>query len=124
MPPTYWLDLFTGATWLEFLDAGASVSGFRSSKWKVLQKVRVGDVLLCYLTGLSRWIGALEVTSAPFRDLAPIWKDEDFPCRVRVKVLFALTPETAVPIKDLRDRLAIFRNLKNPRSWTGHVRCS
>src|SRR5204863_9920338 len=46
------------------------------------------------------------------------------PCRVRVKVLFALTPETAVPIKDLRDRLAIFRNLKNPRSWTGHVRGS
>src|SRR5205807_6308958 len=79
MPPTYWLDLFTGATWQEFLDAGGKVSGFRPSKWKALKKVKVGDVLLCYLTGVSRWIGALEVTSRPFRDHAPIWKDEDFP---------------------------------------------
>ncbi len=124
MPPTYWLDLFTGRTWQEFLEAGAQVSGFRPSKWKVLQKVKVGDVFLCYLTGLSRWIGALEVTSRPFRDHAPIWKDEDFPCRVEVKVLAAVTPETAIPIKDLSDRLAIFRNLKNPRAWTGHVRGS
>jgi hypothetical protein len=27
---TYWLDLFTGTTWEEFLAAGGEVSGFRS----------------------------------------------------------------------------------------------
>ena len=26
---TYWLDLFTGTSWQEFLSAGANVSGFR-----------------------------------------------------------------------------------------------
>ena len=26
---TYWLDLFTGTTWQEFLEAGGEVSGFR-----------------------------------------------------------------------------------------------
>jgi hypothetical protein len=31
--PTYWLDLFTGTTWQEFLDAGAKVSGFRDRRW-------------------------------------------------------------------------------------------
>src|ERR1700757_1952302 len=80
----YWLDLFTPATWQEFLDAGASVSGFRESRWATLQKVKVGDYFLCYLTGLSRWIGLLEVTSAPFRDSSPIWEEDSFPCRVKV----------------------------------------
>jgi hypothetical protein len=46
----YWLDLFTGTTWQEFLDAGATVSGFRESRWSTVQKIRKGDYLLCYLT--------------------------------------------------------------------------
>lgn len=73
---------------------------------------------------LSRWIGVLEVESPPFRDSKRIWKDEDSPCRLRVKVVVALTPETAVPIHQLRDHLSIFRNPKNPNAWTGHFRGS
>jgi hypothetical protein len=30
----YWLDLFTGTTWKEFLAAGGEVSGFRERRWK------------------------------------------------------------------------------------------
>jgi len=52
--PKYWLDLFTGTTWKEFREAGASVSGFRASRWKTVQKIQPGDMLLCYLTGVSR----------------------------------------------------------------------
>jgi hypothetical protein len=83
-----------------------------------------GDYLLCYLTGISRWIGLLEVGSTPFKDCSPIWADEDFPCRMRVSILIALTPETAVPVLGLQDRLSIFRDLKSPRAWTGHFRGS
>lgn len=106
------------------MDAGAKVSGFRESRWTTVQKIKPGDYLLCYLTGVMRFIGALEVISTPFKDSAPIWKDEEFPCRVKVKILTALTPETAVPIHELRDRLSIFRDLKNPIAWTGHLRGS
>ena len=35
-----------------------------------------------------------------------------------------LTPETAVPVFELRDRLSVFQNLKNPNAWTGHFRGS
>ncbi len=35
----YRLDLFTGATWNEFKTAGAKVSGFRESRWNILQKI-------------------------------------------------------------------------------------
>jgi hypothetical protein len=120
----YWLDLFTGATWQEFLDAGAQISGFRESRWNIVQQIKPGDYLLCYLTGISRWIGVLEVVSEPFQDDTPIWKDEVFPCRVRVKLLVGLTPETAVPIAELRDQLSIFENISSPVAWTGYLRGS
>jgi len=56
----YWLDLFTGTTWDEFRKAGAKVSGFRKRMQKNARRVQPGDVLLCYLTGVMRWVGALE----------------------------------------------------------------
>jgi len=120
----YWLDLFTGTTWQQFLDAGGEVSGFREGRWKTVQKIKPGDVLLCYLTGLSRWVGLLEVTSEPFKDDAPIWGPDEFPCRVRVRILSALTPETAVPVLEMRDHLSVFKGLKNPHNWSGAFRGS
>jgi hypothetical protein len=96
----YWLDLFTPVTWQEFLQAGGKVSGFRESRWTALQKVSPGNYFLCYVTGISRWVGLLEITSEPFRDTATIWKDESFPCRVKVKVIAKLTPETGIPVRD------------------------
>src|SRR5215208_1584502 len=121
---SYWLDLFTGTTWQEFLHAGATVSGFRERRWKTLQQVKPGDYFLCYLTGVSRFIGVLEVTSEPYWDETPIWKDEVFPCRVEVEPIATLAPETAVPIFELREQLTIFQNLKSPNAWTGRVRGS
>ena len=123
-PPAFWLDLFTGVTWNEFIQAGGTVSGFRESRWATVQKIKPGDYLLCYLTGISRFIGALEVVSPPFKDSTPIWKDEDFPCRLKVRSVVALSPDTAVPVHELRDRLSIFRDLTSALAWTGHVRGS
>ena len=120
----YWLDLFTGTTWNEFIKNGGEVSGFRESTWNTVKKIKPGDYFLCYLTGLSRWIGVLEVISEPYKDDSKIWDLDIFPCRVKVKVVSELTPETAVPIKELKDKLSIFEDLKSPNSWTGHVRRS
>jgi len=120
----YWLDLFTGTTWKEFLAAGASVSGFREARRSMVQKIAVGDYLLCYLTGVSRWIGIIEVVSGAFEDVTPIWSQASFSVRLRVKLLVQLTPETAVPVHTLRDSLSVFQNLKNPNAWTGHFRGS
>ena len=120
----YWLDLFTGATWQEFLDSGAKISGFREGRWTTVQKIAKGDVLLCYLTGVSRFIGVLEVTSQPYRDSTKIWSDEDFPCRLKVKLVAALTPETAVPVKSLAGKLSFLSHDGPLMAWTGHFRGS
>jgi len=121
---SYWLDLFTGKTWVEFLAAGGKVSGFRKSRWSVVQKMKPGDWLLCYVTGVSRWIGILEVVGDPYQDSTPIWVDEEFPCRFPVKVVLALPPEAAVPVKLLGPKLSYFKDAPASMSWTGHFRGS
>lgn len=122
--PTYWLDLFTWKTWQEFLNAGGSVSGFKERRGRTVRRIQPGDVLICYLTGVSRFIGLLEVTSDPYHDTTPIWEDDAFPWRLRVRVSLALTPETAVPVQSLRDELSFFQDMKSPNSWTGFFRGS
>ena len=61
MAPTYWLDLFTLETWKEIGRHGSTVSGFAEGRRKTVERMRLGDYLLSYLTGVSRWIGLLEV---------------------------------------------------------------
>jgi len=124
MAASFWLDLFTYQTWTEFLKAGGQVSGFRDRRWKTVQQMKPGDVLLCYLTGVGRWIGLLEVTGDPFHDTSPIWQVDDFPARVPVRIVVQLEPATAVPVLEMRDALSVFRDLKSPHAWTGHFRGS
>lgn len=120
----YWLSLFTGTTWQEFLGFDDKVIGFRQTRWKTAQKIEIGDYFLCYLTGVSRFIGLVEVTSTAFQDDTPLWQDEIFPVRFRCRIILALTPETAIPVQSLRDRLSMFQNLKSPQAWTGSFRGS
>jgi hypothetical protein len=103
----YWLDLFTGTTWQEFRDAGANVSGFRQRMRKAAEKVQPGDVLLCYLTGVMRWVGALEVLGCS-TDKRPIWKDADFPVRFNVRPIVLLDPEHGVPMSELKGKVHFY----------------
>jgi predicted RNA-binding protein len=120
----YWLDLFTAETWEEARQHDFTVSGFRRSRWLTVQKIKPGDILICYLTRASRFVGALKVVSEPYLDETPIWKTDVFPCRVHVEPIVALSFESGVPVKDLRDKLSYFRGAKSPISWTGHFRAS
>ena len=124
MPRKYWLDLFTGKTWEEFVKAGAKVSGFREHRRNIAGKISIGDYLICYVTGISRVIGILEVNSKVYNDTSPIWEDDPFSVRFKVDLIYKLEPKTAVPILDLRDKLSIFENLKSPHAWSGFFRGS
>lgn len=116
---SYWLDLFSWGTWNEFLKSGANVSGFRLPRLNQVEQMKVGDYLLCYLTGISRFIGILEVTSEAFTDNTPIWNSEAFPARVNVKLVAQLDAETAVPVADLLTGFSWFSKLKTPEAWGG-----
>lgn len=119
----YWLDLFTGTTWKEFRDAGARISGFRPRLRRTAAKVKPGDVFLCYLTGVMRWVGALEVIS-PSQDTTPIWKDQDFPVRFDVRPLVLLDPEFGVPMEHLEGKVEFYRGAQDAGKFRGIVRRS
>jgi len=124
MERKYWLDLYTGKTWEEFIKAGSSVTGFRYRRRKLTEKIRVGDFLICYITGISRIIGILEVKSPMFEDHTKIWEDSEFPCRFKVSILYQLKPEYGVQIQDLKNDLTIFKRASTPHAWTGFFRAS
>jgi len=120
----YWLDLFTGITWEEFLEHGANVSGFRERRKNIVKNIHPGDYFICYLTGISRFIAVLEVQSECYFDESVIFKNETFPHRFKVKLVHRLEPKTAVPVSILKDKLSLFENLKSPSVWSGFFRGS
>lgn len=119
----YWLNLFTGTTWDEFQRAGASVSGFRQRRRKMVQSIPPGDVLLCYLVGVMRWVGALEVIGQS-NDKSQIWKDADFPSRLKVKPVVMLPPENGIPMSELLGKVQFFQSAADSGKFKGFLRGS
>jgi hypothetical protein len=119
----YWLDLFTGTTWDEFRRAGARITGFRASTRRVGSGVKPGDVLLCYLTGVMRWVGALEVVGAS-AGRSRIWKDDLFPVRFEVRPIMLLDVQHGVPMTELEGRVAFFAGPGDRGKFKGFVRRS
>ena len=119
----YWLDLFTGTTWNEFQKSGASISGFSHRMRKTVQKIQPGDILLCYLTGVMRWVGALEVIGQT-DDKTPIWKDAEFPSRLKVKPLLMLPPTNGIPMSELEGKVQFYLTKADRGKFKGFIRGS
>jgi hypothetical protein len=120
---TYWLDLFTGQTWQEFRDHGAEVSGFRKRMHNAVERIKPGDILLCYLTGVMRWVGALEVQGKS-SDSSQIWEFDAFPERLSVKPVVLLSPEHGVPMIQLEGKVAFYRSAADRPGYNGFLRMS
>jgi hypothetical protein len=119
----YWLDLFTGTTWDEFRKAGANISGFRERMRQRDKRIEPGDVLLCYLTGVMRWVGALEVVG-PTSDASPIWASDPFPVRLAVKPLVMLDPECGVLMNQFEGKLDFYRGPEHRGGFKAFLRMS
>ncbi len=119
----YWLDLFTGTTWDEFRKAGATISGFSQHRHTIASKINAGDIFICYLTGVMRWVGVLEVIS-PTNDTSTIWKDADFPVRFAVRPLVLLDAEQGIPMNELEGRVDFFEGVQDRGKFKGFLRGS
>jgi len=104
----FWLNLFTGSTWAAFRSQGAAVCGF-SERWKkIAASIHAGDVLICYLTGVMRWVGALNVLNGPYRGSGPQWTTPSFPVLFEVQPELLLDPEYGVPMAALEGKVDFF----------------
>ena len=119
----YWIDLFTGTTWAEFRSAGASTSGFSQRRARTIERVQPGDILLCYVTGIMRWVGALKVVG-PVNDDRKIWHERDFPIRLQVKPELLLDPEQGIPMAQLGGRVSFYPDASASHGFQGILRGS
>jgi hypothetical protein len=125
----YYLDLFSPETYEAFRQSDRTVSGFRRRQRNIASRLQPGDRMLCYITGISRWVGVLEVVDGPFEDDTPLFYggEDPFVIRFHVKPLVWLDKERAVPIKDdmVWDHLSFTRGHdKKSSTWTGKLRGS
>jgi hypothetical protein len=125
----YFIDLFSPETYAAFSRSTRDISGFRLRHRGMADRVKAGDMFVCYLTRLSRWFGLLEVLEGPFIDNTPRFVEADDPFVVRFKVrpLVWLDVEKALPIHDdsIWHVLSFTRRLeKGSIGWTGKVRGS
>ena len=125
----YFIDLFSPETYEAFARSDRDISGFRLRHKGMADRIKSGDVFVCYLTRLSRWFGLLEVIEGPFIDDKPIFVSENDPfvVRFRVRPLLWLDIDKAIPIHDdaIWTGLSFTRGLERGSiGWTGKVRGS
>jgi hypothetical protein len=119
----YWIHLYTGTTWDEFQKAGANVSGFSARRKTIVERIKPGDILLAYMTGVMRWVGALEVVGRS-TDKSTIWKDAEFPERLNVKPLVVLSAEHGVPMEHLIGKVEFYATDADRGKFKGFLRAS
>ena len=125
----YHLIVFNPETWRAFLETGARTAVFSERYMQAARtKVREGDILVCYLTRLSRWCGLLRVDSLAYHDDSFLHDNlNGFPVRFRVSPSVLLEFEQSVPINDevVWNVLTFTRqNLRGTSTWTGFLRTS
>lgn len=125
----YYLDLFSPLTYKAFLSSPRDITGFRPKQKNAASKIQPGDILICYLTKVSRWVGALQITSEMFEDSTPrfVSNEDPFVIRFRVKPLVVLDPKFGIPIReDVVWKTLSFtaKSSKEGSQWTGPLRSS
>ena len=98
----YYLNLFSPETWTSFTERGANVTGFVTGMRNQAERtIKQGDIMLCYMTRLSRWCGAIRVVSDAYTDSTP-WSgvNEVYPVRFRVEPIVLLEPDYTIPLRD------------------------
>jgi len=98
----FYIDLFTPETWQEAEGRGFTVTGFSPRRRNYASRIAPGDIFLCYLTGKSRFIGALRATSDVFNDETPIWKSQVFPVRFTCELVVQVPEDQGVHLREVQ----------------------
>src|SRR5262245_31261302 len=125
----YRLDVNSPETYQRFSESDRAVVGVKPRYRTLAETVQVGDLLLAYVTGLSRWFGLFEVTSTAFDDATPrfVASNDPYTLRFRIKAEVCLPPELAIPIHTdhIWSSISFTRQHEKDSSlWTGHLRTS
>lgn len=123
----HYITLFSPETYRRFSESARTVSAVRARQKRAAEKLRHGDTLVAYLTGLSRWVGLFEVTGPAYEDATPLFADRDDPWCIRIPITphVWLRPEHGLPIHDgaLWPKLSFTKDHElGSSTWTMAVR--
>ena len=123
---TFWLGLFTGTSWNQYLSSGSPQIGFNQNQIKQAQKIKPGDKIIAYLTKVGSFVGILEATDFAIVSEEEKWSEGLFPVRVKAKPIIKVSIPYAIPIRSLLGELSFSKDgkLKNPHAWSVYVRSS
>lgn len=93
--------------------ASAAMKSRHRRKW---ERVRPGDRVLFYITGVKAFGGVCRVTGEPFESHDVVWTSdgkpaEDYPWRFPTEPVAVLSPDRFVPAEPLA------REMEHPRRW-------
>jgi hypothetical protein len=126
----FFVDLFSPKTYERFLASDRSVAGFQANRRRAADRLQPKDILVCYLTQVSRWVGLLEIEGGPFQSDELRFVEHPlgpFTLRFRVSPLILLEPQRGVPAGEsaIWSQLSFTRSVpKGSSAWTGPVRAS
>jgi protein involved in polysaccharide export with SLBB domain len=90
--PTYWIIVGSIDNFRRSADLGFTVQGMKSRHRKKAERMKPGDKIIYYVTGIKALAGIATITSQYFESHDQIWKSgdpkkdaEDYPFRVRIE---------------------------------------
>jgi len=128
--PQYWLGHANREGWDAYLSqdydlGGQRPFGFPVRRRRNVKKMRVGDIIITYMTGDKTFIAAWEIVDEHYINSAHILAGVAYSECVNVKEIVLVDPRQGAPAHDLRKDLEICRRLANPdRDWGLCVRTS
>ena len=116
--PNYWIIVGSPENFSRTAEMGFTVQGIKSRHRKKAERMRPGDKIAYYLTGLKAFGGVATIESAYYEDHAPIWKSgdakkatEDYPFRVQI------SPDLILPVEDAVEAEGVARRMAYVAKW-------
>lgn len=120
----YWIYPFSHKTWETFRKSNNKILNVNTKEKNTAKDVKQGDYCICFLTGISRFIAILEITSVcrtddNFKNMTEDTLSDSE--KIKTDILYYLTPDNALSIRNFYDRLSIFQNNKSMNTWTNFI---
>lgn len=113
-----YLVVTSAENWERTAALGWIVVGLKSTKRHVATSLNAGDRLLCYATGVKRFLAVVSVEGPCYEDHSPVWTakkaGEDYPFR------YPIRPIVAVGLEHALDAMAFADVLDFPKKWGEH----
>ncbi len=122
--PTFWIIVGSPDNFERTEALGFTIQGIKSRHRKKADRMKAGDKIIFYLTGLKAFGGIATITGPYFESHDRIWQSgdpkketEDYPFRVNIEPDVILTRETATPAEPLA-RQMVYATKWPAANWT------